>query len=87
MLYKLVKVTDLNREDKKDEDSLNRIGSIFNIDKDLIKLNRRLLMICEIPGYKKSVFTTKVADVTTTSAGMIIKTENSYYHLAAYKAQ
>lgn len=87
MLYKLVKVTDLNREDKKDEDSLNRIGRIFNIDKDKIKLNRRLLMICEIPGYEKSVFTTQVADVTTTSAGMTIKTENSYYHLAAYSTQ
>lgn len=46
MLYKLVKITDLDGKDKTDEEVVNRIGRILYLDIGDIKLDRRLFMEC-----------------------------------------
>ena len=49
MLYKLVKITDLDGKDKTDEEVVNRIGRILYLDIGDIKLDRRLFMECTNP--------------------------------------
>lgn len=81
MLYKLVKITDLDGKDKTDEEVVNRIGRILYLDISDIKLDRRLFMECTNPGYTKSILTSFVKNVTQADDGLIITTEHSIYFL------
>lgn len=84
MLYKLVKITDLNGKDKEDADAKGRIGRVFNFNKGGLKniaKEKRLYMECYEPGFYKSVITSLVKDVIIADDGFIVKTENSMYFL------
>lgn len=74
MLYKLVKITDLQGVDKTDAKVVNRLGRIFDIDADKIELNKRLYIECVEPSLVKSIITSWVKHVTRA-------TENSMYFL------
>jgi len=81
MQYKLVKITDLNGNDKTDNGSLGRIGRIFGMTKEEVVIGKQLFMTCDYPGYEKSVVTSIVTDLIVADDGLIIKTEHSYYYL------
>ena len=81
MLYKLVKITDLDGKDKTDAKAVNRLGRIFDIDADKIELNKRLYIECVEPSLVKSIITSWVKHVTRADDGLIITTENSMYCL------
>ncbi len=81
MLYRLVKITDLNGVDKTQEDAVNRIGRILDIDADKIEIDKRLYMECVEPSVLKSIITSWVKHVTRTDDGLIITTENSMYFM------
>ena len=81
MLYKLVKITDLQGVDKTDAIVVNRLGRIFDIDADKIELNKRLYIECVEPSLVKSIITSCVKHVTRADDGLIITTEHSMYFL------
>ena len=81
MLYRLMKVTDLNGKDKTDEKSAARVGRIIDLDVADVKVGRFCFMECVVPGWDKSVITSNVQECIEAEDGMIIKTENSYYYL------
>jgi hypothetical protein len=81
MLYKLVKITDLDGKDKTDAKAVNRLGRIFDIDADKIEINKRLHMECVEPSVLKSLLTSWIKNVTRADDGLIITTENSIYFL------
>lgn len=81
MLYKLVKITDLQGKDKAKEEVINRIGRVLDVDADKIEIDKRLFMECTEPGYHKSIITSWVKNVTRADDGLIITTENSIYFL------
>lgn len=81
MLYKLVAVTDLLGENKTDDESVNRIGRIFEVNGGKIEYDKSLFMSCVYPGFLKSVITSHVKGLTRANDGLIITTENSIYFL------
>ncbi len=81
MEYKIVKITDLTGKDKTDERARNRLGRIMELNKNDIKIGKKLMMSCVNPGWMKSVITSKVKDVVCADDGLIITTENSVYFL------
>lgn len=81
MLYKLVKITDLDGKDKTDYDAVARIGRIIDLDIKDIKIDNRLLMTCTDPGWHKSIITSLVKGITQADDGLIITTEYSIYFL------
>ena len=87
MLYRLMKVTDLNGKDKTDEKSAARVGRIVDFDIKDVKVGKYCFMECIVPGWDKSIITSNVQECIEAEDGMIIKTENSYYYLVEeYKA-
>lgn len=81
MLYKLVKITDLQGVDKNDAGAVNRLGRILDVDADKIELDKKLYMECVKPSVLKSIITSWVKNVTRADDGLIITTENSIYFL------
>ena len=81
MLYKLVKITDLQGVDKTDAEIVNRLGRILDIDADKIELNKKLYMECVEPSVLKSIITSFVKNVTQADDGLIITIEHSIYFL------
>ena len=84
MLYELVKITDLDDNNKEDEDSINRIGRIFDIDTDNIVIGKSLYMTCVKPNWLKSVITSHVNNYIVESDGIVIVTDNSKYYLMLF---
>ncbi len=81
MLYKLVKITDLDGKDKTDDEVVARIGRIIDLDIKDIKIDNRLYMTCTDPGWYKSIITSFVKGVAQADDGLIITTEHSIYFL------
>lgn len=80
-LYKLKRITDLNGENKTDEQSVNRLNRVFDIREDGIFCGHCLFMKCVEPSYEKSLYTSRVRGTTITDSELIITTENSIYYL------
>ena len=86
MYYKITAIKDLNGEDKKEQDAVNRIGRIISVNPFDINLNCSLFLECVYPSYFKSIITSQVTDVvlSTDSNGDVndffITTENSKYY-------
>jgi len=81
MLYKIIKITDLNGKDKTTEDYINRVGRIVYLDKDFILEGFSIVMISPEPRKTKSILTSHVTKVINAEDGIIIYTENSIYFL------
>lgn len=82
MYYKIIRITDLDEIDKTDKKSRNRLGRIMEIDPKLIIDGQPYFMNCVYPGTHKCLLTSPVKYVITFIDGLIIKTENSIYHLS-----
>lgn len=81
MLYKIIKITDLDGKDKTTEDYINRVGRIIYLDKDFILEGFSIVMISPEPRLHKSILTSHVTKVINAEDGIIIYTENSIYFL------
>ena len=81
MLYKIVKITDLDGKDKCDLESANRIGRVVDIEVDNIIIGHSLFMECIEPNFLKSIITSYVKNVMQAEDGLVITTTNSIYLL------
>lgn len=79
MLYKLVKVTDLQYKDKTDKESSDRIGRLYDIDFEKLRIGKSAFLECKIPDYLKSTITSHIEAITKADDGYILTTENSIY--------
>lgn len=82
MYYKIIRITDLEDQDKTDEKSQHRIGRIMEIDPNFIIDDHSYFMNCVYPGTHKSLITSPVKNVIKFPDGILIRTENSIYHMS-----
>lgn len=81
MLYKIVKVTDLDFRERMDSDSLDRMKRAFIIQESTLAVGSCLLLLCVEPEGGKSVRTSLIEEITKADDGYIIKTLNSCYFI------
>lgn len=87
MYYKIVAIKDLNGEDKKEQEAVNRIGRVISVNPYDIELNCSVFLECVYPSYFKSIITSHVTNIEPTVVypncnikKFIMTTENSKYY-------
>ena len=86
MLYKIVKITDRQGNDKLyDSEAVSRIGRVIDDIQSSIAVGGRGIFFCVWPTTLKTLITTKVKSISTDGTIMIIETLNSFYYLKKIK--